>query len=211
MIGSIFLEWLLNTVHMLAGALPCGWLSLVSIVANHGGPCICDSDDIQTLCLVVYAWECMHYKMAPAGSPQPKHHLGGRRETLNLQGEEPTAWQQIHDMRHTLEVLWSLSSQQQLPIMSVLARVESPDFIHVKTKPEAETTGLLTGLMHRRSPATIGKRTILFELPRFQMTFELHAGQATAPRARSIRAITWQAAAVEMQAPLLWPGKAHFR
>lgn len=63
--------------------------------------------------------------------------------------------------------------------MSMLARVEAPDFIHVKTKPETEKAGLFTRLLHRPSPAAIGTRTILFELPRFQMTFELQAGQAT--------------------------------
>lgn len=117
-----------------------------------------------------------HKKPSSKQTHHNKHVLGPTVMAW-MQGEQPAAWNHLYNMRLTFEVMWCLPNPERLPILSVLARVERPDFIHVKTKPQIQQASLIAGLVQRDSSTPIAAQTLLFELPRFQMTFELHPGQ----------------------------------
>ena len=94
-----------------------------------------------------------------------------------VQGEEAAAWRRVHDKRWTLDTLWCYDKSQDIPIISMLSRVESPAFIHVKTKPERKSGGVLASFNPFAS-SSLGTSAILFELPRFQITFELQPDES---------------------------------
>eukprot|EP00892_Ulva_mutabilis_P010317 jgi/Ulvmu1/7658/UM038_0087.1 len=126
---------------------------------------------------VSYSDRSVHFVLAAEGTTTAGTHMRCHSVPSSMRGVEPAAWQYVYEKRHSLDVLWCLDGRQNNPIMSMLSRVESPEFIHVKTqadqKPEAQPSRLNPFPFRTTRANTVVKSAILFELPRFQMTFEL--------------------------------------